>query len=119
MIFHQDPLTRLRLVKGPDERSLNYELISKTQHLKKKNQLIIYNVKMCHKDSTLSFHALHLSRKANNYTRPRTPGDQTNKDDGRAYSNIEVAYQNKSPLETVDTSVYSCINDTQTAGEGK
>ena len=43
MIFHQDPFTRLRLVKGPDERSLNYELISKTQHLKK-NQLIIYNL---------------------------------------------------------------------------
>ena len=29
--------SRLRLVKGPDERSLNYELISKTQHLKKKS----------------------------------------------------------------------------------
>ena len=26
-----------RLVKGPDERSLNYELISKTQHSKKKS----------------------------------------------------------------------------------
>ena len=36
MIFHQDPFTCLRLVKGPDERSMNCELISKTQHLKKK-----------------------------------------------------------------------------------
>ena len=43
VIFHQDPFTRLRLVKGPDERSLNYELISKTQHLKKKSVALLNN----------------------------------------------------------------------------